>query len=301
MYCKNRRELLKQVGALSVAGLGSLYLPTAVHAFGGPRMRKGSNQNAMNILRNLGLTANLQLCLDAGDATSFTSGQTWSDLSGGGHHFYLGADNTIAANDPTFTGHPGNRSHNDYWSFDGGDFFRHIGANPSWANDIHKDNAIFTIALWVYVAGTGSTGFIGTSGTDGEPGFYLGRSASDQYLLQVLKDTPGAARTALMAALPADRWVFLSCALDESVGASGGFLGMDMTFSTFTSTYTTPSALDAAEYLGVGCRVALNAGGSLGRLTNGSRMAMCLVWTGTKLTQTQITSIYTSTRRRFGV
>ena len=80
----------------------------------------------MNILTSNSLTTNLKLCLDAGDINSYSgSGQKWLDRSGLGHDFFLGVDGSANTDDPTFNGSPGNASSNEYFSVDGGDFFRY--------------------------------------------------------------------------------------------------------------------------------------------------------------------------------
>ena len=45
---------------------------------------------AITMLRRLGLTNGLKLCLDAGDANSYTSGEPWLDTSGNGYDFNRG-------------------------------------------------------------------------------------------------------------------------------------------------------------------------------------------------------------------
>jgi len=264
-------------------------------------MRKRPAKNAMQVIQDLQLTTGLKVCLDAGDVTSVptSSSQMWNDLSGGGNHFYVGNDNSVAADDPTFVGNAGNRSHNEYWSFDGGDSFKYAAATPSWVNDIHKDNALYTFALWMYLAGTGSVGFLGSSATDADPGFFLGRSASDSYLFQVNKDTAGASKTATGPVLSTGQWLFLSFSLNEPGGIGAAFMGVDTSFTTSLGTYTSPSALDTVNFFGLGCRRATATGAS-SRISSGSRMAMCMIWSGVYLTQTQVTGLYNGTRRRFG-
>jgi hypothetical protein len=103
------------------------------------------------------LDTNLQFCLDAAAASSYTSGQTWTDMTGQGNDFYRGATASATTDDPTHNGTPGALSSNEYFSFDGGDYFRLTQSNPSWVNDMHKNNAAWSWILWVYTANVGAT------------------------------------------------------------------------------------------------------------------------------------------------
>ena len=104
-------------------------------------------------IRRCGLTTGLKLCLDKGDANSYASGQSWLDVSGNGYDFFLGATGGAEASDPTSNGTAGGRSPEEYWSFDGVQFFRLASANPTWVNNFHKDNAKFTLAVNYVVDG----------------------------------------------------------------------------------------------------------------------------------------------------
>lgn len=101
----------------------------------------------MDVLTHIqlaGLTADLQLCLDAGDEASYTSGQVWTDLSSSGSHFNRGTTNGSESSDPTFNGTAGRRSSGEFFSFDGGDRFQHASSIASWMQNMSKNNARFS-------------------------------------------------------------------------------------------------------------------------------------------------------------
>jgi hypothetical protein len=64
------------------------------------RVSSGRRGDAVYIICRLGLVTNCKLVLDAGEASSYTSGQSWLDLSGNGYDFFLGSTSGAAANDP---------------------------------------------------------------------------------------------------------------------------------------------------------------------------------------------------------
>jgi hypothetical protein len=101
------------------------------------------SKSLWQVIQECGLTSNCKLCLDAGDSSSYDgSSQTWYDLSGNGFDWYCGATSGAEASDPTFNGSAGGKSPSEYWSFDGGDWFVMAVAEPSWINNLHKDNAL---------------------------------------------------------------------------------------------------------------------------------------------------------------
>lgn len=250
-----------------------------------------------------GLSTNLVLCLDAGDIQSYpaTGGQKWLDRTAGGYDFFLGADVNAAADDPTFTGTPGRASPGDYWSFDGGDFFRYDTTNETWMNNLHKDNATFTLAMWVYiVSGALGPAFMCTfTGANTEIGAYVYVSSGNKISLAVGNGT-GTTYALLPAvsdvALSAPGWHFVAVSVDET-GATG-FYYADGNYmqvasaNTFTATYTTPSAAAATFTAEIG------AFHGTSPAANGSRLGGGFAWTAA-LSKAQLDLIYAATKSRF--
>src|SRR5688572_18803052 len=97
----------------------------------------GAGLSLFQAITQAGLTSNLQLCVDSGDALSYPgSGQKFLDRSGNGYDFFLGVDGTVESTDPTFTGEVGTGK--AYWALDGTAFFTYDTTNETWMQNIHK-------------------------------------------------------------------------------------------------------------------------------------------------------------------
>src|SRR3990167_4909776 len=93
--------------------------------------------DAKEIIDRLGLGTSLELCLDAGDATSAPSSTTsWIDISGNGYDFFLGTDATAQASDPTQTGTVGGLPPGEFFSLEAGDFFPYNPTNEKYPPDV---------------------------------------------------------------------------------------------------------------------------------------------------------------------
>lgn len=250
----------------------------------------------IHTIRRCGLTSGLKLCLDAGDALSYTSGQSWLDRSGNGYDFFRGATVGAEASDPTFNGTAGQRASTNYWSFDGGDYFRYDTTNETWMENLHKNNAKFTLAAWVYFASTTQAAMCGTlQNFAGGIGFQWECPGADAIRLLVFN-----AGTVLSLSsaytVSTGAWAFYAASVDEAVGANGALLYKNGTTESFTSTYVSPSASNATHKLEIGA-----SGNAVLPLINTSRLGMFAAWEGVALTQTQLNALYQSTRGRFGV
>lgn len=254
-------------------------------------------------INRLGLGTNLKLCLDAGDANSYSgSGQKWLDVAGGGYDFMLGSEtgSPSTGDEPTFNGTAGDLSSAEYWSFDGGDFFRYDTTNEAWMDNIHQDNALFTIAFWVFspdpVTGDGVAGTIAGSAVNtgfemvtvsGAPGFRVTTGGSD-----VL------ANKQADSAMTAGAWNFVAISIDEATGAGGGFHYLNGAYNqvsssdTFDATYTGPSAGSATYTLELGA-----AGNNNNVLGSGHRFGGVFIWEGQALSKAQLDNVFAQTNR----
>lgn len=257
----------------------------------------------INIIKGLGLAANLKLCLDARDPASYVSGQSWLDRAGGGYDFFLGADGSATATDPTFTGTAGSLS--AYWAFDGGDYFTYDTTNEAWMQNIHKDNAKWGAFFWVYLASTtGDPALAGTrSNSNSNIGFRINVAAGtgDRLLLLISNGSGTVSMNSTTNGATTDipgtgQWFFVAVSVDEAVGAGGGFIQANLSASTFTSTYGSPSASAATYTMQLGA-----AGNATEPMTNGSRMAGAVMFEGVAPTQAQATDFFNATRGQFGV
>jgi hypothetical protein len=262
------------------------------------------NQSLFDVLTALSLTTNLEVCLDAGDSTSYSSGQSWLDRSGNGFDFFLGATDSVASDDPTFNGTAGGLSSEEYFSFDGGDFFRYDGTNETWMNNLHKNSAKFSIASWVRTPNAGShQRFIGTNaGADTNIGVHFQIQSNEVVSIYI---TAGGGATAMSFAsddaVSVDTWHFLGVSVDEATGAGGGFLYLDGAYlqvgsaDTFDATYTSPTTSDATYTMEIGA-----GGNAAGAVVNTFRIALVAMWEGSVITSANFDSIYAQTRGRFG-
>lgn len=254
------------------------------------------------VLRRLGLTTGLQACYDAGHESSYSgSGQTWNDLTGNGNHLYLGPDGSATAADPTFSGTAGRRSVAENFSVDGADYFRLSVANPTWLNNIHKDNAVFTFLYWIYQTGfTGTDAHLGNNrGSLSRNGFRIRTSATTGDLnFQVSKGSGGLAIDLDMAGtnMTANQWTMVGISLDESIGANGAFSFMNGVSALHTSTYTTPTASDSGDTFEV-----FAGGNGTSLLDSGSMIRELALYSGARLQLDQMMAIWHLRRTLYGV
>jgi len=250
------------------------------------------------IIRKLGLATSVQIILDAGCSDSYSSGQTWTDLTGGGSNFTLGADGSATSTDPTFNGTAGRLTSSEYFSLDGGDYFR-IGSNTTFINGLHRNNAVWSFACWAYLSDVTAANhaLMGTSGfntTNHGVGF---RWNTTDALRLVVHNASGSAALDVTAAftISANTWTFFGVSIDESVGANGLRFVANAQTSLATSTFSSPSASNATNALELG------AGGSGAvPLLSGSRFACAAFWSRA-LSAAEFASLYRITRTRFGV
>jgi hypothetical protein len=247
-------------------------------------------------LTALSLTTNLKLVLDAGDASSYTSGQKWLDRSGGGYDFFLGADGSATASDPTYNGTAGGQSGSEYWSFDGGDYFTYDSVNETWMDALHKDNAVFSFAVWTYVKdpGVDAAGLFRTARPALDTGIavYYAGSANTRMLMTVTNGGANVFSLAPTVDLNKDAWNFISGSINETGNAS--LLNINGTGVSGTATYSSPAAGGATATLSVASQSALSG------LPSGARLASVALWQGTALSAGNLTSIYVTTRGKFG-
>lgn len=265
----------------------------------------GPQAHAMNeVLLRLGLTANLKLCLDAGDYLSYTSGQSWLDRSGNGYDFFLGASDHPGTGTaaPVFTGPAGSPS--AYWLFNSS-YFTYDSANETWMENLHKDNAIFSAVFFFYRKGTTNKLF-GMNGTgipangigselgllDGIVRFKVG-DGSGSFALDVTSDSGDVDITA---------WNMIGISIDEATGSGGGFIYVNGAYSqvgsadTFDASYTSPSASNATDTMQIGAR-----GNGINPASDGSRMGAVAIFEGAALTKAQFDLIWAAMRGRFGI
>jgi hypothetical protein len=260
------------------------------------------NLTLKEIIDGLGLATNLKLCLDAGDALSFTSGQKWLDTSGNGYDFFRGTTSSSQSTDPTFNGVAGNKSKNEYWSFDGGDCFKYDTTNETWMERLHKDNAIFSMAAWVYCGVISAQHYIfatmANAATDTGISFHVGGIDKNPVIEVEHNGADVATITALDEGLIVveNSWNFISLSLTEATGVGGVWWNVNGVgaVDTEASTYSSPDAGDDSQPAFIG------SFGTNFFSPSGYRIAQLAVWEGgAALSAANLDALFNLTRDRF--
>ena len=252
-----------------------------------------------------GFSTNLKIVLDAGAADSYTSGQKWLDISGNGYDFFRGVSDSAASDDPTHNGTAGGLSDAEYFSFDGGDHFVYDSTNESWMNDMHKDNAAWTMCIWMYRTTDSDNAFACTSSAHPNAGinWYQDGAVPGNTNLSVTTGSGYALgqTTRSAAGMSLDEWQLISLSLNEAPGSGGVILQVDdaggTTSNTFDSTYSSPSTGAGTQQFQLG---AFYSGPSV-RMKSGGRFGGFFVWGGTALSSANITAVFNATKARWGL
>lgn len=259
----------------------------------------GPNGSIINRIRGLGLASDLALCLDAGDINSWPgSGQKWLDVSGGGYDFYRGAGSGSEGSDPTFNGTPGGQSSNEYWSFDGGDYFTYDSANETWMNNLHKAGAQFTIiSWWNFAIGSGAVGLAATEGAnDSKIGFADWKNAvsGGSRVFQIKNGSGTSYLSAGMGAMPSNAIICLGVSYDQTILSVTSML--NGSFSSPTPTINgSPSSSNASYTMQIGAF----GNGTLPQVS-GTRIYNFAMWTRA-LSQGELGAFFENSRGIFGV
>lgn len=255
--------------------------------------------NLAGIIAALGLEENNKLILDAGDAASWAGSGLWNDLSGNGHHFRFGDNSTADSADPSPAGTPGGLSANEYFLFDGGDHFTADAGNAAWMDNLHKNNALFTMVAWARLANGSYNTLAGTSyDISANTGFsWAGSSASDNPRLIVLSNGVDLNVTSSLNSIY-DQWAMYSVSYNEATGSL--LFGINDSFDAKTGqTYSGPSSGGASRTFAIGSTG--YGGGASRMLRNGSRLSSFAAWEGEALTSGEIAALYEITKGRFGL
>jgi hypothetical protein len=241
-----------------------------------------------------GLTSGLVLCLDAGDENSYDPGvQTakWLDVSGNGYDFYRGSSVGGDGAEPTFNGSAGGKSGNEYFSFDGGDYFTYDSANEAWMNSLHSNTAqwsVFFAMRGAFSSPFGNNFIFGTT----ESGTGCRFTWDDNGALYITV-YPGSSSATLN--FSGSTKFGQDYAIGYGVSINSGLSQCLINGSTntqATSLTGNASAADGTMRLGGLPGPAQLAG-------NGARMYYLAVWNGVVLTTTQLKAIWEGVRGRF--
>lgn len=244
-------------------------------------------------LSNAGLTTNLQTCLDAGDSASYSSGQSWLDRSGNGQDFFRGSGSGSDASDPTFNGSAGGLSSGEYFSFDGGDYLTYDSANETWMQNIHKNNALFTLAISFYLGSLSATQYLMATGNNSASiGFEMDISTGGALALYILNGS-GTVLHPSSLTISANQWNHYILSIDEAAGGTASHHSINGSITAFDGTYASPSASSASGTLKLGGRPAASSS-----LVSGSRIGMLAGWSRA-LSQSETGQLYNFMHARY--
>lgn len=259
----------------------------------------GSDGTAFGALTELGLSGNTILCLDAGDALSYTSGQTFTDRSAAAYDFWLGTGAGAEGSDPTFNGVAGALSSAEYFSSDGGDQFT-AKTSPTAVDAFHKDSANFSIVA-IHRWGSAADAYLldNCQALTG-PGFSVKFEGGNKIRFFASYGGATALDKTADGTTTTGAWHFHGISINEAVGAGGGFFYEDGAYkqvggaNTFDATYASPSASAAYSPLRVWTYNGSNFAPS------GSRLGVLLFF-DTALSKAQMDSVFTALGPRFGL
>lgn len=172
---------------------------------------------------------------------------------------------------------------------------------PAWANAIHQNSAQFTIVTFFYYTATAAIQTLVGDNADGNTGFEFIVRSTDKPQLYVTNAGSDVLVNKIGDTSVAAGWNMLAVSVDETSGTGGvfymnGAINQVSASDTWDPTYSSPAA-GAATYV-----IQVGAGGnnSLAMAAN-SPLACAAIWQGTVLTTTELGSIWTSMRGRFGL
>lgn len=257
--------------------------------------RRRTNQRMINVIKRLGLEANLKLCLDAADIDSYGgTSQAWTDLSGSGYHFNRGTGGGSDGADPSFNGVAGRQSSADYFSFDGADTFTLGQATPAWISALHKNNATGTMAAWVWFDSLSGIQMIISTYSVTAPAIQFACGPTGTFVFFANDGVSGTVISQeTTAAVPTNAWAFVAFSIDEATAALT--LQINGTQESKSGTYTGPSASNA----NVPATIGRDTDATLPMLS-GNRIAAFLGW-DTDLTAAELMAVFNATRAKFGV
>lgn len=259
------------------------------------------NPSLIAAIQNLGLTSGLKICLDAGDANSYTSGTKWLDTSGNGFDFHFG-DGVNAGTRPTFNGTPGGLSANEYFTSSGTNYFTYDSTAEPWMQTLHKDGAVLSaFAIWRATSPLSSSAFSGFTNWTGMGGgaVWLPYSASGggPRFASFITSIQTAANIVSTTLPVANAWNIQGFSLNENTGANGAVWNVNGTATTHSSTYTAPATNDPTVF-----RLASSTtSGNSNAFPVGVRFACLAIWQGTALSSTQLEDLRNAMRGRYGL
>lgn len=269
-------------------------------------LKKGLELTLLEAITNAGLTTNLEFCLDAGDLNSYNgSSQTWTDVSGNSNDFWRGTSGSPNVAEPTFNGTAGGLTSNEYWSFDGADWFRKVTANGTNIDSLHKQNADQTVLVWLQRPVVASPGAY-VLGTHAGPAQNDGWNFNSNNVgnLVCFSGANGATITLNRTSVdivPNETPIMIGVSYNEASGGSfffhnDSFIQVSGASDTFNDAYTATSTNPATAKMEIG-----GSGDGAGtHFDSGYRVYMIALFMES-LTKSETDVIYNTTKGRFNL
>lgn len=237
----------------------------------------------------------LKLCLDFAAPECYPgTGENIFDLSGSNNNFVRG--NTSAtgeAGDPTFVGSPGDPKDQN---FSNGVMTLAAATNSAELNSLSQPNTQFSYVAWVKTAATNAVAIFETTQNTFAAGnfgidFFATSAAPAGRVVRSAYVDASARQVVTTATTPVSTWCMVSITQTNSTTSLAGaiLIGINTTFQLLDTVGTPWSTSPSSGKMTIG----LSAQGSV--------FGSSALWTGRRLTQAEITSIYDATRSRYGV
>lgn len=242
------------------------------------------------IIKELGLTSNLNVVLDVADPRSYDgSSQTWTDATGNGYNFFRGVDVSATATDPTFNGTANVWRDTTYFSFDGGDTMKQTAAH-NFSDAWHKNNGACTLLAVYYPVGKAANSSIWMNNGDNNG---VGFSVLSTRVLRFGHSTSNVPATEgfnTTATVTSATWNFIAAAFDEATTT------LDMHVNS-TVEAKVPAASTATNSLVGVMRLSGTDDTPTSGLESTERLACFAAWS-TKVSSANVQAIYTALKTR---
>jgi hypothetical protein len=195
----------------------------------------------------------------------------------------------------------GNRSKNESWKINGGyyDYLSYANAtNATWMNNLHKDNAKFTIAAFYYQSSDTVGGYpmmlfenANSSPFFGMPGVGIEVYSKPTTTFFGAKTSTGAWAAQYSVSSPniyVSDWNFVALSIDEGA-TNGSFWNHNGTVTSNTVTYVSPSSTDSPA----SCNYKIYSTAA------GMEMGILCVWEGQALSQAQVEQFRLALKKRY--
>lgn len=268
----------------------------------------GLQTEYINAIVAAGQSANLRLCLDAGDITCATSStaQAALDTSGQGMHFWRGETSSAEGSDFDFGGTAGSLNPPAYWQGKSGvtQSRLHIqsASNPAWVETLHKHGALFTLAAWIYpledtyshalfhsnsfVSSARGLGVFVNSGNGANPFGSIVQTTGTSGQQTVITSTLGD--------INLNTWYFVAFSLDESAG-NYSFYQNGVSETLASGQWANVSASASTQLVDIG-----DPNTGTVSIPFNARLGSLACW-DRSLSTAQLDDLFTATRTRYGI